>query len=144
MVQLRATYGDALLKTHRALLKSLHVLRAVALTTAEERLPVLLACLDTTRDRLAEHFRFEEDNGYLASVLECQPHLERTVGRLAQEHDALLRYLDELRAEARAGQNVTAQLRQKVGRWIQRVRRHERSEDVLVQDAFIVDLNGED
>jgi hypothetical protein len=144
VVQLRATYGDALLRTHRALLKSLHALGSAVQTTSEERLPALLACLDTTRDRLAEHFRFEEQNGYLASVLEYQPHLERTVGRLAQEHVELLRYLDELCAEARASQIATVPLRQKVVRWIARVRQHERSEDVLVQDAFIVDLEGGD
>jgi len=143
VVQLRATYGDALLQTHRALLKSLHALGVVSQTMTEDR-QSLLACLDTTRDRLAEHFRFEEQSGYLASVLEYQPHLKRTVGRLAQEHDELLHCLDELRAEARTSQAVAMLLRQKVSRWIQRVRRHERREDVLVQDAFIVDLNGDE
>jgi hypothetical protein len=143
VVQLRATYGDALLETHRALLTSLHSLRIAAQAATEDRLPTLLACLDTTRDRLAEHFRFEEHNGYLASVLEHHPHLEQTVGRLAQEHGDLLRGLDELRAEARSAGTVAA-LWHKVGQWIQRVCRHERSEDVLVQDAFIVDLNGDE
>jgi hypothetical protein len=144
VVQLRATYGAALLRTHRALLKSLHALRAAAQAATEERLPALLACLDTTRDRLAEHFRFEEQNGYLASVLEHQPHLERAVRRLAEEHSELLRCLDELRTEARARPVQLAGLRHQISRWIQRVARHERSEDVLVQDAFIVDLNGAD
>ncbi len=140
MVQLRATYGAALLQTHRALLKSLHALR----TAAEDRPSSLLACLDLTRERLAAHFLFEEQNGYLASVLLHQPYLQAAVSRLAREHVELLRCLDELRAEARSNGVLGTALRQKVGRWIQRVRRHERSEDVLVQDAFIIDLNGED
>jgi hypothetical protein len=144
VVQLRATYGDALLQTHRALLKSLHALRLLAQSTTEERLPVLLACLDTTRDRLAEHFRFEEHNGYLASVIEHQPHLERTVDRLAREHGELLRCLDELREEIQRAPVLAGPHRHKVAHWIQRVRQHERHEDVLVQDAFIVDLNADD
>jgi hypothetical protein len=139
VVQLRATYGDALLRTHRALLKSLHLLCCAV----EEKPGSLAACLDATRATLAEHFHFEEQNGYLASVLMHHPHLQRTVERLAQEHEDLLRCLDELRGEAREG-SAAAALRHKVGRWIQRVRRHERSEDVLVQDAFIIDLHGDD
>jgi hypothetical protein len=137
VVQLRATYGSALLETHRALLNCLHALRLAV----EDRVPSLLACLDATRERLAEHFRIEEHNGYLTRVLEHQPHLERIVGRLAQEHRELLRGLDELRAEARTV--LGGSLRHKIGRWIQRVQRHERSEDVLVQDAFLVDLHGD-
>jgi hypothetical protein len=133
-----------LLQTHRALLKSLHALGLAVQAATDDRLPSLLACLDTTRDCLAEHFRFEEQNGYLASVLEHQPHLERSVARLAREHDELLRDLDEVRAEVRLNRAPGAALRQKVGRWIQRVRRHEHREDILVQDAFLVDLNARD
>src|SRR5262249_61195710 len=99
--------------------------------------------LDVVRASIGEHFRFEEENGYMAAVLEIHPHLERMVQHLCEEHGQLLRSLDELRAEGRAGQ-LSAAGRARGLAWARAVRRHERSENVLVQDAFNLDLSAED
>ena len=140
MAQLLATYGEALLRTHRALLRDLQALQA-EVRGGED----LSTWLDRTRGHLAAHFRFEEENGYLASVLQRAPHLERAVQHLGVEHGELLRSLDALRVEGRsAGCACPAALRTKVEEWVRRVRKHERSENVLVQDAFNVDLTAED
>jgi hypothetical protein len=140
MGQLRATYGDALLQAHRDLLRDLQALQAAARGMAPSGAD-LAACLDQARADLAEHFRFEEENGYLAAVLKRAPHLERAVRHLGEEHGELLRALDELRAAARSG---AAGVAARVEEWLQKVRKHERSENVLVQDAFNVDLAAED
>jgi hypothetical protein len=46
--------------------------------------------------------------------------------------------------EVRSAPAVTDELRQKVLDWPQSVRRHERRENVPVQDAFNLDLAAED
>src|SRR5437868_1441224 len=79
MPRLRATFGDALLRAHRALLKDLTKLREAAQGASTERPADLVAHLDLVRADIQEHFRFEEQNGYMASVLALQPHLERTI-----------------------------------------------------------------
>jgi hypothetical protein len=80
----------------------------------------------------------------MASVLQAQPHLERTVQRLREEHGQLLRSLEEVTAEVGSATTLTGPLREKVLDWMRGVRRHERSENVLVQDAFNVDIDAED
>src|SRR4051812_33388879 len=120
MLQLRATFGDGLLQSHRVFLENLQALRSVR--SAPGAPPAeLVRCLDVTRAQLAEHFRFEEENGYLASVVEVHPHLGRAVERLAQDHRELLRRLDELRAEAQGVRAVDDGLREKIRKWAQKV-----------------------
>jgi hypothetical protein len=143
MAQLRATFGDALLRAHRVLLRDLRKLHEAAAAPAQR--PADLADrLDAVRASIAEHFRFEEENGYMASVLQIHPHLERLTQHLHEEHGQLLRSLDELRAEVRPAASLTDAVRDKVFAWVRAVSRHERSENNLVQDAFNLDLAAED
>jgi hypothetical protein len=143
MTPLHATFGDALLRAHRALAEDLRGLES-ARTTAGGSPAALAARLERTRGDLAEHFRFEEDNGYLRGVLERNPHLDRAILHLGQEHRKLLQSLDDLRAEVGAAAVVTDELWNKVAGWVRRVRRHERSENILVEDAYNLDLSAED
>ncbi len=137
MAQLQATFGNALLEAHRALVEDLRDLEATRATDQPEG---LAARLERTRNQLAEHFRFEEQNGYLASVLERYPHLKGPVQHLVGEHRHLLRSLDELRGEVQQASLPAGDLGQRVAAWIRQVRRHERRENVLVEDAFNLDL----
>jgi hypothetical protein len=144
MAPLRATFGEALLRAHRGLLKDLRKLRDAVRAASAGRHPDFAALLEATRADVLEHFRFEEQNGYMASVLEIQPHLKRTAEHLQEEHGRLRESLDGLVAEARSAAARTDEFRQKVLAWLQRVRRHEHSENALVQDAFNLDLSAED
>jgi hypothetical protein len=89
------------------------------------------------------HFAFEEQNGYMTSVVDLQPHLTRAVDRLQQEHEELLATLDSLIAEVRVA-GLSDDLRNRVGLWLKAIRRHELSENVLMQDAFSLDLGSKD
>jgi hypothetical protein len=144
MAHKRATFGEALLRAHRALLEDLRKLRTAARATAEGPPAGLVAALDAVRADTRKHFRFEEENGYLAAVLDVHPHLARTVQRLQGEHAQLLQSLEEIITESRTASALTDELRKKVFDWMDRVRRHERSENVLVQDAFSLDIGAED
>jgi hypothetical protein len=132
MMTLHATYGDALIRSHRILLEDLQDLEMARSGLATR--------LDRTRMHLAEHFRFEEQNGYLASIVEEHPHLDRAVQRLHDEHRELLAELDRLRAEAHSARQLPEGLTDRIARWARKVRRHEQSENILVEDAFNVDL----
>lgn len=138
---LLSTYGESLLQTHRTLLLDLQTLLKAFRTCPPDD---CLACLDHTRTHLVEHFHFEEQNGYLDAVLARQPHLERAIDRLAREHGQLLRSLDRLREEVQTAAVISDDLRERVRRWVQEVRHHEQSENILVQDAFNLDLMEED
>jgi hypothetical protein len=137
-------FGDALLRAHRSLLKDLRKVRDAAQATSPEGPAGLADLLEATRADILKHFRFEEQNGYMASVLEAQPHLERAARHLQEEHGQLLRSLDELIGATRSAAALTDDLREKVANWAQSVQRHERSENALVQDAFNLDLAAED
>ncbi len=135
MTTLHATYGDALLRAHRALLEDLRDL--------ESARAGLAARLELTRAHLAEHFRFEEENGYLDSVLEEQPNLNHAVQRLHEEHRDLLAALDRLVADVAAEQSPD-EFAARVAEWARKVRRHEQRENILVEDAFNLDLAATD
>jgi hypothetical protein len=141
MLALWVTFGDALLQAHRALLGDLRALREEVVSGGPGG---VAAGLDAVRTALEKHFRFEEENGYLDSVVERQPHLGRAVERLHEQHRRLLGALDALRAEADGAKGLTEGLRERVEGWIAEVRRHERSENLLVQDAFLLELGTED
>ena len=144
MSLLRATFGEALLRAHRALLGDLRALEEGVRPGGKESLSALRTDLEATRLHLAEHFAFEEQNGYLDSVRKLQPYLERAVQLLLEEHRELSASLRTLAAEAESAPALAEGLREKVRAWVQQVRRHERREDSLVQDAFNIDLTGED
>jgi hypothetical protein len=93
---------------------------------------------------LTEHFRFEEQNGYMDVVREREPRLERTIQQLAEEHGQLTRSLDALIKEAGKATSLGDALREAILSWIECVRQHEARENDLVQDAFDLDIGVED
>lgn len=100
--------------------------------------------LDRTRRHIAEHFRFEEDNGYMDAVLHREPNLTRTVENLRDEHRRIAQDLDRLIEETKKGGCLDEAFRDQVRSWIEEVLRHESRENALVQDAFNVDFNAQD
>jgi uncharacterized membrane-anchored protein YhcB (DUF1043 family) len=144
MPTLRATFGEALLRAHRALLGDLRALDEAVRLAAQESLADLRTHLETTRCHLTQHFAFEEQNGYLDSVLKLQPHLGRAVQHLLEEHRKLSASLGAIAAEAGSAPALSEGLREQVRAWVKQVRRHERRENSLVQDAFTIDLTAED
>jgi hypothetical protein len=144
MIPLTATFPDALKQSHRALFEELEGLVRAARATAEDRPAELVGPLEAARKEVLEHFCFEEENGYMALVLQIKPNLSRSVGQLHEEHGKLRESLEAVVGEVGASTALTGALRQKVLDWVDALRRHERSENVLVQDAFNLDLAAED
>jgi hypothetical protein len=134
----------ALAEAHRALLTDLRELERSAQPPSAAGADEVSARLGGLRTHLEDHFRFEEHNGYMQAVLARAPHLERAVNQLRGEHGELRRSLVALAEEAGGARALGADFRQKVRKWIERVRDHEMRENVLVAEAFHRDVAAED
>jgi hypothetical protein len=110
----------------------------------KEGLADLQTRLRVTRAHLAEHFRLEEQDGYMDAVRKRDPRFERTIQQLAQEHGQLERSLATLIAEAEKARSLDQAPQEGIRKWIEDVRAHEIRETDLVQDAFDLDIGTED
>jgi hypothetical protein len=135
---------EALSRAHGSLLEDLRKLEEAAGPASGVHAEELAARLAATRAHITEHFRFEEQNGYMDAVRKREPRLERTVQDLAEEHQQLAQALDALLGEVRAARPVSAAFRTHVQDWVKAVRQHEQRENDLVQDAFAVDIGTKD
>ncbi len=136
--------AEALNRAHASLLKDLQQLEETVRPGSPHGLETLRARLDAIRAHLAEHFRFEEENGYMNVVRQREPRLDHAVQRLAEEHRELAQSLAVLVGEANTVGKLDGAFRDKVHHWLQRVRQHEWHENDLIQDALIVDVSAED
>ena len=136
--------AEALARAHVALLADLRELEQATGSSSGKRLAELRVRLSTTRTHLAEHFRFEEQNGYMDAVQKREPRLERVIQQLSEEHGELAQSLAVLIEQAKAVTSLDCPFREAVRRWIKRVREHEVRENELVQDAFDLDIGAED
>jgi hypothetical protein len=128
-----------MLRSHAALHEALEILQGALGSRAEAR-----RCLVALRAHVTDHFRQEEQGGYMAAVLEHQPHKERAVQQLLAEHRQLAEALDALLGDAVAAQGGDDGFRGRVGAWVEWLRRHEAAENVLVEDAFNQDVGPTD
>ena len=136
--------AEALARAHVALLADLRVLEQSARPSSGEGLADLRARLGATQTHVTEHFRFEEQNGYMEAVLKREPRLERAIQQLAEEHRSLAQSLAVLVERAKAGTSLDDPFREEVRGWVERVRQHEAREKEVVQDAFNLDIGAED
>jgi hypothetical protein len=138
------TLAEALGQAHDALLEDLRRLEESASPASPTGLMGLRSRLQVTRKHLADHFRFEEQNGYMDTVRKREPRLEHAVQQLAEQHKELAHRLDELIAQAASASGLSTALGDGVRDWVRNVRQHELRENDLVQDAFETDLGPED
>jgi|ERR1043165_2190902 hemerythrin len=136
--------ADAYERAQVALMEDLHKLEAATEPSAGQNLPELRALLDATQTYLAEHFRFEEESGYMALIEQEAPRLEHAIQRLAEEHVVLARALAALIARAQTLTSVDDVFRQEVRHWVRHVCEHELRENDLVEDALLLDTGVSD
>jgi iron-sulfur cluster repair protein YtfE (RIC family) len=104
-------FVDAMKCEHRQIEQLLHLLE---LTLDEASVNGRsLAVRDTVLDQLdkldhclAEHFKREEEGGFLEDVMAAVPRFADEAGRLLKEHEEMLRHLRELAREARENVEV--------------------------------------
>jgi hypothetical protein len=136
--------AEALNRAHHALLEDVRTLEIVVSPPARQGPAQVAGCLEVLREHISEHFRFEEQDGYMEAVRQRQPNREREMNQLQDEHVLLARSLDDLITEARAAREMADSFRASVRAWVERVRQHEVHENRLVQEAFNQDVSAED
>jgi iron-sulfur cluster repair protein YtfE (RIC family) len=144
VVRTEDSIAEALGQAHVALLADLRKLEQAVHPSSGEGPAGLRARLGEAHAHITEHFRFEEQNGYMDAVREREPRLERAIHQLAEEHRQLARSLEVLIEQARDATSLDDRFRDEVREWVERVRRHEARENDIVQDAFNLDIGAED
>lgn len=136
--------ADDLQQAHAALLEDLQRLEESLHGSPPDDPQPLRTRLGATQTHLLDHFRFEEQDGYMDAFRKQQPRLEHAIGQLAEEHGQLRQALEELIAQAGAASCLDDSLREGVRAWVRRVRQHEARETGLVQEAVNRDIGTKD
>ncbi len=136
MDTLQEKFAEALHQAHTDLLEDLRILEQAAQPHASSSPAELTTQLEKLRTHLLAHFRFEEQDGYMAPVLQEEPSFEPEVRKLLAEHRQLAQSLDALLGEVRAAPAVQDAHRERLAAWVRSVRLHEGRENQLVQEAY--------
>ena len=101
--------------------------------------------LGALRDQLSAHFADEERDGYLAEALAAAPRFSARAAQLCQEHKEFLEELDRLRRSLRVDEPESwKEARSDFERLVANIRKHEGSENAIVQAAFGDDVEAAD
>jgi hypothetical protein len=144
MERIETSVAEALSRAHAVLLEDLRKLETAVHPETGESVAGLRAQLNATRTHIAEHFRFEEQNGYMNTVRRREPRLEHEIQQLAEEHRRLMQSLEGLIVQANTATGLDNTFQGEVRGWIEHVRQHEARENDLVQNAFNLDISAED
>jgi hypothetical protein len=144
MTKVKESLADALGRAHAALLKDLKEISAAARSRRRAGATAWRQRLEALQTHITQHFCLEEENGYMTEVLKRKPHYKREVDELLDEHRELFQSLSQLIAELNDPSAPDLVWRKQVLGWIAQIRKHERRENDLVQDAFNLDISAED
>lgn len=131
---------DAMRRAHAKLRADLGLLEEAAGPSSETGIKGLCDRLAATRNHVADHFRLEEQNGYMDAFRTRQPRLERAIQTLRDDHADLLRALDGVIHNATRAISVEDPLREQVRNWLGELRQHEDRENRLIEDAYDLDV----
>lgn len=133
---LLALRADSLYETHALLRREVDELRVRcdSLTGVADSVPSnIVSLVRQLRDTLREHFRLEELNGYMRSVVALDPRFSMLTEKLRQQHAMLLEQLEQLLGTSRL-------TRDQIEGFLTELESHEHAENALVQNAFDTDL----
>lgn len=136
--------AEELTRAHASLLAAVRNLETSLQPTVKTSLAELRAELIATQKQILDHFRYEEQNGYLDAVRQREPRLEHNIEALEEEHRQLADTLAHLREKVYATTSLEPGLRAEILDWIGALRHHEARENLLVQDAFNFEASAED
>lgn len=140
MKQAKTDLAETLAQAHAVLMKNMDELENLARASGKPA-GDLQSSLARMRQHLEDHFRFEEQNGYMDAVLQHDPHQARAIAQLQADHRQLRHDLQDLIQKAGSG---AGDLCEKVAGWIHALRAHKTRETRLVQEVFNVDTGVED
>ena len=137
--------GAAVLAEHDALKATAARMRGLCKALSHEKKPPLVEInqlLSAFSAGLSANFATEEQDGYFGSLVSARPECDVLVAHLHAEHVQLTEAVEALRNRARTeGRNP--QLGFFLGRTLDQFQAHERSENRLLQEFFLLDEGGE-
>ena len=137
--------GAAVLAEHDALRATVARMRGLCGALSCEKKPPLVEIdrlLDGFSADLSANFATEEQDGYFGSLVDARPECDGLVAHLHAEHVLLTDAVEALRNRARSVER-DPQLGLLLGRTLDQFQAHERSENRLLQDFFLLDEGGE-
>jgi hypothetical protein len=132
--------ADELVRGHSEFLKSLRELENRALTVFVPAVENLQSALTRVQDYLVKHVHHEEELGYMEAVLAHDPHRDRVVKHLEEEHRQLVTTLYHLIEKV----TTVAHIDQDISLWISRMNGHQANEMRIVQETLNRDSSAED
>jgi hemerythrin len=132
---------ETVIEDHRRLRELLELIRAT-LARRDHSVHRLADLLTDLMDDLRMHFDHEEKGGYLEDALALAPHFAMQASRLVNEHGEFLLMVREMQ-HATANDEWDA-LKTRFQDFSHRFEAHEASENRLVQDAMLRDIEAED
>jgi hypothetical protein len=136
MEQQQDSFAEALREAHTDLLRDLLELERAAGAGSRVGLEDLGLRLGKVRALITDHFRLEEEGGYMAPILKEEPRFGRLVEELLAEHGQMARALDALLEDVGRVRTRQEVLREAIRAWVGQVRQHESRENHLVQEAY--------
>jgi hemerythrin len=130
------SFVDALHEAHADLLGDLKQLEVAIGADAGQSPAEVSARLERLLKHITDHFRFEEEGGYMAQVLTEEPKFQPTAQELLLEHLKMRQTLEALIPEITEAKAVREAFRKKVRAWIKQLRQHESRENSLIQEAY--------
>jgi hypothetical protein len=129
-------FAEALYEAHTDLLRDLMELEQSVSQGSGKGQRGLSSHLATVHTHLTDHFRFEEQDGYMAPLLKEEPQIGPLVQELLNEHRQLAQALEALVQEVGAAPVLRDDVRERVRAWVRQVRQHESRENSLVQEVY--------
>lgn len=143
------------MKTHQATRKELDRFNGLIAVLLDDLIEMLegpirsderawvLQTMEQVRNYLNQQFQLEEDDDYLAVVLEEFPNWYPQITHLRQEHELLRRQFADIIERLQSTDQtslMTQEIRRHLTDWIAAYRQHQQRESRLLHEAFTVDV----
>lgn len=136
------------LEAHRKLDREVEILKLrLAAQTAGSLADWMVNCtthFQEFRRMLNEHLKMEEEGGFMTVVRDRRPTLSARIDELMDEHHVMRRACGEIEDflghHPAPSPDEVARVRQMVEALLDRLQRHEVTENTLVQEAFTQDI----
>lgn len=97
------------------------------------------------QSRVTHHFHLEEHLGILTDLVESHPRIQPQIDILFQEHQEMLKILQEIYdLSIKIGTEDLDLLKKKYFHFVTQIKEHENRENILVRDVYNIDIEGMD
>jgi len=147
MLAQNAPSAEILERSYTRLQRGLKELERIACAPTDVEQSKTDVRLGAVRERLAQYFRLEEEDGYMDQVPRRDPSSVRAFTGLMAERLRLMQALGTIiEASADNGSRLSGvdSLRGKITDWIRALRQYEIRKNVLTEDAFDLDIGDKD